>query len=358
MKLLFLLFPLVYLCGNAYLYWRSLQALSGLSVWFRTIWTIFFWIAAFSLFLSVGLRDVSVPDLMSRIMFKVGAVWMAFLLYMVLLLLVVDVIRFFGVSLNGGFWYCLVIVALLLVGGSITYHRPKVMHMEMKVDKPFERDRFRIVAVSDVHLGHGTGTKALGKYVDLINSQSPDVILIAGDLIDNSIAPLLVHPFGRELSRLAAPVYMVPGNHEYISDIDACAEYLSKTGINLLRDSVVTLPEGIQLVGRDDVSKPGRLPLDTLLSSTDASRPVIVLDHQPYELAHADSLGVDIQISGHTHAGQIWPLTMVVDGMYEQSRGYRKWSHAHIWVSSGLSLWGPPFRIGSRSDMAVIDVVR
>ncbi len=358
MKLFFLLLPLVYLCGNAYLYWRSLQALSSLPLWIRVIWTVFFWCAAFSLFLSVGLRDANIPDMISRLMFKVGAVWMAFLLYMVLLLLVVDVVRLFGVPLNGGFWYCLAFVALLLAGGSITYHRPKVVHMEMKVDKEFDRDNLRIVAVSDVHLGHGTGPKALAKYVDLINAQYPDVILIAGDLIDNSIAPLLAHPFDRELSRLAAPVYMVPGNHEYISGIDACEGYLAKTDIHLLRDSVVSLPEGIQLVGRDDVSKPGRLPLETLLSLTDPSRPVIVLDHQPYELAHADSLGVDIQISGHTHAGQIWPLTMLVDGMYEQSSGYRKWSHAHIWVSSGLSLWGPPFRIGSRSDMAVIDVVR
>ena len=79
-------------------------------------------------------------------------------------------------------------------------------------------------------------------------------------------------------------------------------------------------------------------------------------DHQPYDLAHADSLGIDLQISGHTHAGQIWPLTLIIDRMYEQGHGYRKWNHAHIYVSSGLSLWGPPFRIGSRSDLAVIDI--
>jgi predicted MPP superfamily phosphohydrolase len=81
-----------------------------------------------------------------------------------------------------------------------------------------------------------------------------------------------------------------------------------------------------------------------------------VLDHQPYHLAQADSLQVDLMICGHTHRGQVFPLNLMVDRMYEQSHGYRQWQHAHIWVSSGLSLWGPPFRIGTYSDLAVIEI--
>ena len=83
---------------------------------------------------------------------------------------------------------------------------------------------------------------------------------------------------------------------------------------------------------------------------------MVVLDHQPYDLAQTDALKVDLQISGHTHRGQVWPLSWLTDKMYEQSHGYRKWSYSHIWVSSGLSLWGPPFRIGTKSDLAVIDL--
>ena len=150
---------------------------------------------------------------------------------------------------------------------------------------------------------------------------------------------------------------MVPGNHEYISSIEECEEYLAKTPVTMLRDSVVTLPQGLQIVGRDDRSNSGRMSLEALLAKTDESKPVIVLDHQPYELALTDSLGADIQISGHTHAGQIWPLSILIDLMYEQAHGYRKWNHAHIYVSSGLSLWGPPFRIGTRSELGVIDLV-
>ena len=151
-------------------------------------------------------------------------------------------------------------------------------------------------------------------------------------------------------------IYMVPGNHEYISGIEACESFVSGTRITLLRDSMAVLPGGLQLVGRDDRSNRNRLPLDTLLAGADMTRPVFVLDHQPYDLAQSDSLGVDIQVSGHTHRGQIWPLNWLTDALYEQSHGSRKWPHSHIFVSSGLSLWGPPFRIGTRSDMAVLHI--
>jgi len=81
-----------------------------------------------------------------------------------------------------------------------------------------------------------------------------------------------------------------------------------------------------------------------------------LLDHQPYGLNESDFLGIDLQVSGHTHHGQLWPLSWITDILFEQSHGYRKWSHSHIYVSSGLSLWGPPFRIGTSSDMAVIRI--
>lgn len=356
MKALFLLLPLIYIGGNIYLFRHSLTAISPLPLWAKCIFSVIFWIAAFSLFLSIGLRDTMTPDWISRTMYRTGSVWMAFLLYMVLSLIVLDLVRLVVPALGEPFPYALAFVTILLICGNINYHRPKTEHIDITLDKQYGKDNLKIVAVSDVHLGHGTGPGTLRKYVDMINAQSPDLVAIAGDLIDNSVKPLLNRPFDKELARIAAPVYMVPGNHEYISGIARCSEYLTRTGINLLRDSVISLPEGIQIIGRDDRSNPDRLSLETLMSRIDKEKPVIVLDHQPYDLAKTDSLKVDLQISGHTHAGQMWPLTHIVEGMYEQGHGYRKWDHSHIWVSSGLSLWGPPFRIGSRSDMAVITI--
>jgi predicted MPP superfamily phosphohydrolase len=216
-----------------------------------------------------------------------------------------------------------------------------------------------LVAITDVHLGYGTGVDALKGFVDQINQQSPDVVLIVGDLIDNSLKPLFHDSFDKVLSMIKAPqgIYMVPGNHEYISGIDDVADYLRGTSIVLLRDSVVTLSNGIQIVGRDDRMNKKRKPLKELLVHTNEKHPIIVLDHQPYNLNITDSLKVDLQISGHTHHGQLFPFNLLTDYLYEQSHGYRKWKNSHIWVSSGLSLWGPPFRIGTKGDFAIIDIM-
>lgn len=120
------------------------------------------------------------------------------------------------------------------------------------------------------------------KYVELINSQNPDLILIAGDLIDNSVRPLLHEPYAEVLSYLKAPmgIYMVPGNHEYISGIEDCIEFIEGTQIHLLRDSVITLTGGLQIIGRDDLSNHERKTLEQLLDDADRTLPMLLLDHQ------------------------------------------------------------------------------
>ena len=358
MKVLFMILPVVYLAGNGYLFLRVWQSMSCLPMWGKVIVAMLFWLAAFSLFAAIGLRDVQVPDLLLRWMYGIGSIWMAFLLYMVLLLAVFDVAGIFVPALKHSLLFALPLTLCILCGGYINYRSPRVEHICISLDEHHEVSPVRIAAIRDVHLGYGTGVSALRRYVKLINSRNPDLVLIAGDLIDNSVRPLLDEPYAEVLAELKAPmgIYMVPGNHEYISGIDACAEFLADTQVRLLRDSVVTLPEGLQIIGRDDMSNRNRKPLEELIEGADSTMPMIVLDHQPYNLAGTDSLGVDIQISGHTHRGQIWPLNWLTDCIFEQSHGYRKWTHSHIYVSSGLSLWGPPFRIGTHSDMAIIEI--
>lgn len=360
MKIALLLLPLIYLAGNGYLFVRVWQAISCTPVWCRIIVSLLFWSSAFALFAAVGLRDVHMPEVILKWMFRIGSSWMAFLLYAVLLLIVFDIAGLFVPTMRPSLLYALPLTLCLLIYGHINYMHPRTEHIDICLDKPFEGDAIRIAAISDVHLGYGTSASALKRYVQLINSQEPDLILIAGDLIDNSVRPLQNEPYAEILSTLKAPlgIYMVPGNHEYISGIDECMDFLGSTPVKILRDSIVTLPGGIQIAGRDDRSNHYRKPLQELLDDADNTRPLIVLDHQPYELSRTDSLKVDIQISGHTHRGQIWPLNLITDHLFEQSHGYRKWTHTHIWVSCGLSLWGPPYRIGTYSDMAVIDLKR
>lgn len=358
MKIMFLALPLLYIGANIYLFIRAIQALSAIPLWGKIVFSILFWIIAFALFIGIGLREIQLPNILLKTLFIIGSIWIVFLLYADLFLIVADLIKIAIPKMGHTILYVLPITCLLLLYGYINYRNPKIEHIKIESDRYIAKENMRIVAISDVHLGYGTGIKALERYVEKINSQQPDLVLIIGDLIDNSLRPILEAPYDKALSKINAPlgIYMVPGNHEYISDIEKVSEYLTHTPITLLRDSVVSLPNGVQLIGRDDHSNKNRASLTKLLTKADPDLPTIVLDHQPYEINKADSLGVEILLCGHTHGGQVFPVNLITDQLFEQSHGYRKWEHTHVWVSSGLSVWGPPFRIGSNSDLSVIEI--
>ncbi len=357
MPIFFIILITVYLGGNTYIFYRGTQALSGLPGGIKISLAVLFWLAALSIIGTMLTRNIKMPVFLSHAMYEIGTGWLIFTLYMVLFLLAFDLLKLCRVPFNYGFILSLIFTVVLLGYGYYNYRHPKTNIINIALDKPLADDAkpVKIVAVSDLHLGNGTGKTALKRYVKMINEQNPDLILIAGDLIDNSVVPLYTENMMEELSELKAPlgIYMVPGNHEYISGIKASARFIQDTPIQLLRDSVVTLPNGMQLIGRDDRSNTARRSLQELMAGIDKSNPIILLDHQPYKLTESEAAGVDLQFSGHTHRGQVWPMNWVTDHIYEQSHGYRQWGNSHIYVSSGLSLWGPPFRIGTESDMAV-----
>lgn len=360
MKMIFLSMIAAYLCGNIYIFVRALQTLSGLSLGWKVVFSLGYWLAALALVLSIFvLRHIEIPEVLSQGLFNIGSVWLVFTLYMVLALLITDISKLFVPTLKTyGFVVSFGFTVCLLTYGYFNYKHPDINHLDITLDKPLQGQPMKIVAISDVHLGNGTRKPQLQKFVEMINAQEPDLIIIGGDLIDNSLIPLYQQKMAEELNQLKAPmgIYLAPGNHEYISGMEACEQFLKGTPIRLLRDSIVTLPNGLQLIGRDDRSNRRRLPIAELMKQADSTKPTLLIDHQPYEVAKKDSLGIDIQFSGHTHRGQVWPLSLLVDNMYEQSHGYRKWNHSHAYVSSGLSLWGPPFRIGTKSDMLVMRV--
>ena len=348
----------MYLLGNAYVYWRLWPLMSSLPMWGKVGFSILFWVMSLLFVAIIMMRNVAMPQWLAKVMYVGGSSWLVVVLYLVLAFGITDMIRLFIPSASHGYLWALCATLLLLGYGYFNYRIPKVERVEMSLNKPLRGDCLKVVAVSDIHLGLGTGKSTLKRYVELINEQHPDVVLIAGDLIDNSITPVVENHMEEELNAINAPmgVYLVPGNHEYISGIEDCEAFLAKTNIKLLKDSIVELPCGVQIIGRDDRFNLRRKPVGHIIEEVDATKPIIMVDHQPYEVAKKDSLGVDIQLSGHTHHGQVWPLSMLVDRMYEQSHGYKKWKNSHVYVSSGLSLWGPPFRIGTRSDMAVITI--
>lgn len=157
------------------------------------------------------------------------------------------------------------------------------------------------------------------------------------------------------MRRFKAPVIACLGNHEYITGINKAIDLIQQSGINLLRDSITTIGN-VTIVGRDDRSNQHRKSVEQLMKEVPRDNYVILLDHQPYHLEEAEHNGVDLQLSGHTHRGQVWPLNWVTKKMYECDYGSLKCGKTDYYVSSGIGIWGGKFRIGTSSEYAVITI--
>jgi predicted MPP superfamily phosphohydrolase len=358
MPILFILLLISYLLGNIYIFIRGLQALGDFSISVRGLYSAVYWICPLLLVLIFALRNTKLPFLIEHWMFLVGSGWLAFTLYMMIFLVCMDLIKVFNHSFSHGYPIALALTIILLLCGFVNYQHTRKQVINITVNKPLsDRDKLKIVAISDWHLGYGTSEKLFHKNIALINAEKPDLILIAGDLFDNSIVPVISQRMDEGLNQLEAPlgIYMVPGNHEYISGMQDCVDFLKKTKIQLLADSVVTLPCGLQIVGRDDHSNRKRLSANEWAALIHPAHPVILMDHQPLHLEDAQRMKVDLQFSGHTHHGQLIPLNWLTNRLFEISYGYRKQDDTHYYVSSGLALWGPPFRIGTNSEFVVFE---
>lgn len=314
------------------------------------------WMAA--AFASMLLRDkASIPTITA--LYELGHPWMIAFLYLLIIFIVADIgviVRLIpkewlignAVSMAS----ILGVVAVVLTAGGIHYRHKYREELTIRTEKPLDRS-LTIVFASDLHIGYSNRKAELGRWIDLINAEKPDLVLFGGDIIDIQLRPLVEGNFADEFHRLTAPAFTVLGNHEYIGGEADAEDFLKDAGIGLLRDSLVNL-NGITVIGRDDKSNPGRKPLSELADSL--SYFTILLDHQPYNLEEAQAAGIDFQFSGHTHRGQVWPLSWLTDRMFEKSWGYHRRGDTQYYVSSGLGIWGPKIRIGTRSEYLVLRV--
>lgn len=202
------------------------------------------------------------------------------------------------------------------------------------------------------------------KMVNIINSLQPDVVLLAGDIFDDrDINVFEREQMGNILKQIHSEygVYGILGNHEYISgNADSIIKKYEESNIKMLRDSTVKVQNSFYIIGRDDLSgnryKDKRKDLNQLMDQVDKKLPIILLDHQPSHLEEADALGVDLQLSGHTHTGQLFPNRFITKRMYEVDWGYLAKNNLQIIVSSGFGTWGPPIRTSSKSEIVDINL--
>ncbi len=362
----------IYFLVNLYIYWRGLQALptgSALRPWYQ--WG--FWVVAGMFILGRTLEKVSL-GLASDVFVWAGSLWLAAMLYFFLLVVLIDMLRlihhfipFFPGWITANMektrlfllWGSLVLVGFVVLGGFINARNPRVKTLEIHIPKKAEGiNTLQAVVMSDIHLGTLVGNRLFNRVAEKVKALSPDIILLPGDILDEDLQPVLRQNIGNTLRQLRAPmgVFAVMGNHEHIGGASKAVEYLESHGITMLQDSVVKIKNSFFLVGREDHDKARlggnpRASLDSLMKLVDPDFPIILMDHQPFHLEESALLGVDLQLSGHTHHGQLWPLQLLTKARYTISRGYGKFGDMHAYVSNGVGTWGPPVRVGNRPEI-------
>ena len=365
----------VYGLVNSYIFIRGLQAIPVGSAW-RPWYVAVFWGVAFT-FVLARILERTYPCGFTGVITWIGSFWLAFMLYFILIALFID----FGRVLNHFFhifprlFYvdyqqtkivtlivAVVLVTMVVAIGFINARIPRIKKLEFHVSKVVKGNKtLKIVMASDIHLGTIIAKRKANRLVETINGLNPDIVLFAGDVVDEDLAPVIKNNLGANLLQIKSKlgVYAITGNHEYIGGVEPAVKYLREHGINVLRDTAVLVDSRFYLVGREDRDRSRftgkqRKELAELMQMVDRTCPVILLDHQPFNLERTVAQGVDLQLSGHTHHGQLWPFNYVTVAMYEISCGYKMIGKTHFFVSTGFGTWGPPVRLGNRPEIVQI----
>ncbi|MFJ6420374.1 metallophosphoesterase [Streptomyces hydrogenans] len=237
---------------------------------------------------------------------------------------------------------------------------PKVKRVTVPLAKlPRAAHGYRIAVVSDIHLGPILGRAHSQRIVDAINATQPDLIAVVGDLVDGTVENL--GPAAEPLARLRARhgSFFVTGNHEYFSGADAWVDHVRELGMRPLRNERLEIPAGFDLAGVDDVAgeSEGQGPdFARALGDRDRSRAAVLLAHQPVVIDDAVAHGVDLQLSGHTHGGQLWPGNLLAELANPTVAGLERYGDTQLYVSRGAGAWGPPVRVGAPSDITVVQL--
>ena len=361
MRFAFFIFTLFPLLGQIYVMWRTWHLLpSGLP--YKIIIILLMLFAFACLFINFSTYKEKMPIPLSTVLYEIGTSWLIILLYLFMLFFVLDIARLVHLIPSSFLLHnkvtSLGIFAFmvgLFVYGNIHYRHKIRKEINLVTEKPLNQS-IKMVMISDLHLGYHNRKAELARWIDKVNAENADIILIAGDIIDNSARPLLATNMAEEFRRLNAPVYACLGNHEYYSGEPRAQKFMQDAGIHLLRDSVIVWNDALNIVGRDDRTNHRRKGVDMLMNDVDKSKYTILLDHQPYHLELAEQNGVDFQFSGHTHHGQVWPISWITESVYEDAYGPYQKGKTQYYVSSGIGIWGGKFRIGTCSEYVVVNL--
>jgi uncharacterized protein len=297
----------------------------------------------------------------TRIVYYVASVWLGFLLYLFLSIIITWLIA--GINRMFEFGLDLKMVAAFFVMASFLFTiysvwnaaHPRLHYIDVNIKNiPASWRKRKAVQISDIHLGVINGRQFMSDIVNEINSVNPDIVFITGDLFDG---------IGDDLSKISEPLedlrpplgtYFITGNHETYLNVDRALAALSDKPIKVLRNEIVEI-DGVELLGVDYPSASKHLDLNSTLGALNHDKPNIVLFHSPIAIEKFKEHGVNLQLAGHTHRGQLWPLNYITQRVYE---GYDYGLHVDgdytLYTSPGTGTWGPPLRSGNRPEITVL----
>ena len=365
-----------YFSIQAFLFTRGWRALACHRNW-RVTHAVVFWFAALAFVAGRNLENIAVTGVSTALVW-IGAFWFALMYYLFLGTVALDIAGSFArrLRLLPASWnenrprvrfqaaVAVVSVSVLVVAwGHWNALHPEVVQMEVSLSaSAASPPRLRAVVASDWHLGTLVTQRRIKEWVDMINHLDPDIIFLPGDVIDEDLPPVIDNNLGDFLRNLRAPlgVYAVTGNHEFIGGVEEAVRYLEDHGIRVLRDEAVPVAGGMfWLAGRDDAGVArlrgsGRAPLRKVLREVPTGAPVVVMDHRPVAMGEAAAEGAAVQVSGHTHDGQLWPNKYLVRHLLGVSSGPALIGGMHAYILPGLGTWGPPVRVGNRPQILVL----
>lgn len=387
----------VYLLVCIYILLRTLNWIRVLHVVFQNVWVcrgigLIYLFVVFSILIAF----MAPASGFRRFMKLLSNYWLGVLVYMIMTVGIADGLRLLlkyplknlnfpgrallfgnvGTAVVGV--VCAVIITTVSIYGMINAGNIQTTKYDISIDKKAGNlDSLNVVLIADLHLGYNIGCRHMEKMVEKINVQNPDLVVVAGDIFDNEYEAL------ENPDRLAAilrgiqskyGVYACYGNHDIQEKILAgftfggkekkessvkMDKFLEKAGITLLRDEYTLIDNSFYLYGRPDYERPGRgiderKSPQEITADMDLSLPVLVIDHEPRELQELADAGVDADLCGHTHDGQLFPGNLTIKLMWENACGYLKKDNMHSIVTSGVGLFGPNMRVGTKSEICDI----
>lgn len=306
----------------------------------------------------------------------IGSWYMGIMVTALLLLVVLDILRladhWFRVfpgsvarrpenARLAAFWIVLSLTVLTVVAGRLNATNPVIREHDITLRGTPSEIPVRVAIATDLHVGLLVKNHWLARMIGAINSTSPDVVLLVGDIVDSDVTHALEEKLSDELGLLSAPlgVFAVLGNHEFYAGAQEAVHSFEAGSVKVLRDESIEIEGLFTLVGRDDRAAlrrgAARIPLAEI-QGVDGDLPVIVMDHNPSDLQEAVEASVALQVSGHTHRGQLWPFNFITNRLFEQDWGFLKKGKTLFYVSCGIGVWGPPIRTSSRPEVVVLNI--